>query len=151
MASRKRLLIFVASAISLSEMPRISRSRRSSSPNDANSECGAACGWPSWSGMSWRILRREEALDAAPQIRRRGRVAVDGAQVVAAEMAELRRGRGARRERVQHQRLADAVAARPLPIAGQHAQLLRRRPRRAGQVDEVLFAQPRVRQQRLED
>src|SRR5688572_30922166 len=53
MASRKRREILVASAISFSEIPRISRSRRSSSPNDASSEC---C-WGLGSGIEWPFYR----------------------------------------------------------------------------------------------
>jgi len=46
------LLIFVASAISFSEIARISRSRRNSSPKEASSEC--VCG--SGSGTIGGIL-----------------------------------------------------------------------------------------------
>src|SRR4029079_4869303 len=137
MASRKRLLIFVASAISLREMPRISRSRRSSSPKEANSECGGVWGCPGCYGMGRGTLRWEALLDAAWGISRRRRVALDGAQVGAAEMAQLRRRRGARRERIEDQGLADGVAVRPLAVVGEEAQLLGRGPRGAGPGHQV--------------
>src|SRR6185369_17583545 len=116
MASRNRLLILVSSAISLSEIPRISRSRFSSSPKVASSECA----WGSWSAIGPGILfnsldmRREivglHALDAAAEIGRSGWIGMDQPAVFRREEAELRSGRGAGRRGVQHERLPYRVS-----------------------------------------
>src|SRR6266849_8817871 len=148
MASRNRLLILVASAISLSEMPRISRSRRSSSPNDASSEYGCCV----CSGIEGQIvIRRPEALNAAPEIHRGRRVLVDHAQIAGGQGAQKRGGGGARRLWVHDQRLADWIAVRSLPIGGQDPQLFGGRPVAPSDQHEILLAQPLVDEQRFKD
>src|SRR2546425_13212751 len=78
MASRKRLLILVASAISFREMPRISRSRRNSSPNDASSEYGCGVG----SGIEGQIvICGMEGLNAPADVDGGSRVIVDHSQI----------------------------------------------------------------------
>src|SRR5438046_10716345 len=98
-ASRNRLLILVASAISLSEMPRISRSRRSSSPNDASSEYGCCVG----SGIEGQIvIRGVKALNAPPHIHGGGRVSMDRPKVAGGEVPKQRGRDRSRRKWVHH-------------------------------------------------
>src|SRR6266516_4150791 len=99
MASRNRLLIFVASAISLSEMPRISRSRRSSSPNDASSEYGCCV----CSGIEGQIvIRGVKALNASPDVDGCDRVSMDHPEVAGSEEAQEGGGDRSRRKWVHH-------------------------------------------------
>src|SRR2546428_11321104 len=141
MASRNRLLILVASAISLSEMPRISRSRRSSSPNDASSEYGCCVG----SGIESQIvICRSEALNAAPEVHRGPRVVVNHSEVSAREGAQ-KGGRGRpRRFGVHHEGLTDGVAKRPFPVGGHYSQLFGCRPVAARHEDEIVLPEPLV-------
>src|SRR5512143_2561838 len=71
------------------------------------------------------IIFLVQALDAAPQVDREVRVAMDGHEIAAGEEAQLRCRRGPWRERVEHERLADRVAMLPLVVGPQHDELLR--------------------------
>src|SRR5947209_2781117 len=65
-----------------------------------------------------RALRGLQPFDASTQVCRSLWIRVDLPQIPCVEEAKLRRGNGARRQRVQHQCLADGVAERPFGVRG---------------------------------